>query len=1065
MSVRSTPSVVVTDRSGLCECLDRLARQKGQNRPVSTYRLQFHKGFRFADARRLVGYLHELGITHVYASPILKARSGSTHGYDITDHNQVNPEIGSEEEFQDLTGDLRAHGMKLVLDFVPNHMGVGNGGNPWWQDMLENGRASDYADFFDIDWQPVKGELRNKVLIPILGDLYGLELERGHIKLQYGETGFLVGYFEKRFPIDPQTVPMIFETMGDLRVQPPEISPGEMERSELEDVLWKLRELPPHSITSTELGQQRQREIPALKRRFHELLGRSPQVTALVNEAVRRCNGTPGDGHSFDALHRLLEAQAYRLAYWRVSAQEINYRRFFDINDLAGLRMDNPRVFAATHKLLRRLLANGSVHGLRLDHPDGMLNPIQYFTRLQMLYAASQCIGPDPTGLLAENGIELEVQEIFGQHDGMSQQAPLYTLAEKILEPGESLPQNWPVDGTVGYEFVRLVNGIFIDQRSSRAFSTLYRRFIGGPVDIETLIYESKKLIMHTALSSEVTVLSHMLEEISITDRHARDFTRPALTDAIREAIACFPVYRTYIDERGGMSAQDRAHILEAITRAKRRNPGTAAALFDWFRDLLLLSPSELSGPEWHRDRLRFTLKFQQLTGPVMAKGLEDTVCYVYNCFIAGNEVGCTPAEFGIPLDEFHRGNLERSLNWPFSLLTTSTHDTKRSEDVRARLNVLSEMPREWSRQVMRWRRLNRASKQVLNDGRRVPDSNEEYFFYQTLVGAWPLATVSRSPAPVSRGETQNGKRETQTNGGEHDEFVRRIQQYMNKAVHEAKVNLSWVNPDPEYVTALETFIGHILAPHHGARANLFLQQFEAFLPPIAFFGALNSLAQTLIKISAPGVPDLYQGNELWEFSLVDPDNRRPVDFELRQRLLTDLLTAATRDEDQQVSQTAAQDASEVSRQNAPDPTALRPEKVLPLVSELLANWRDGRLKLWTILHALRFRRQHPQLFQAGGYLPVCATGDKPEHVVAFLREHGREAVFLVVPRFAYSLMKGQLIPPLGSVWGGTELGVPAGYNEFLNVLTGERLNAGSGRTLLCRDIFANFPVALLRAL
>jgi len=1118
MSVRSSPSAPVIDRRGLCECLNQLAEQKAQKCPISTYRLQFHQGFRFADACGLVEYLHELGITHVYASPILKARSGSTHGYDIIDHNQINPEIGSEEEFRELTRELQARGMRLVLDFVPNHMGVGHGGNPWWQDVLENGRASEYADFFDIDWQPVKGELRDKVLIPVLGDLYGAELERGHIKLQYGEAGFGVSYYDKRLPIDPQTIPVIFETMGDLRIQPPEISLGDAERGELEDVLWKLRELPPHSATAPELALQRQREIPALKQRFRELLERSPQVLALVREALRRCNGTPGDAHSFDALHRVLEAQAYRLAYWRVSAQEINYRRFFDINDLAGLRMDNPRVFAATHKLLRRLLAQGSVSGVRLDHPDGMLNPIQYFTRLQMLYAASQCLGPEPTGPLAENGIELEVQEMCGQHDGMNRQAPLYALAEKILEPGESLPQNWPVDGTVGYEFVRLVNGIFVDQRNARAFDAAYRRFIGGPIDIDTLIYESKKQIMHTALSSEVTVLSHMLDEISSTDRYARDFTRLALTDAIRETIACFPVYRTYIDERGGMSAQDRTHILEAITRAKRRNPGTAAALFDWLRDLLLLIPDELAGPEWQRDRLRFTLKFQQLTGPVMAKGLEDRVCYVYNRLIAGNEVGCTPAEFGISVDEFHRGNLERSRNWPFSLLATSTHDTKRSEDVRARLDVLSEMPREWSRQALRWRRLNRTRKQVISDGRTVPDQNEEYFLYQTLVGAWPLSAVAR--AAGIRGET--GSNEGGTAAGkvtEHENFVQRIQRYMNKALHEAKVNLSWVNPNPEYTAALEVFLARILEPHQGDKANAFWQQFEAFLPPVAFFGALNSLAQTLIKIAAPGVPDFYQGNELWDFSLVDPDNRRPVDFPLRRRLLRDLLAAAAGDQqqargtgfkngtgpksrsfeaaktgaasqDDTIFETSSSNKSQVrtasdilaghdedqqpcavaqeeytgSCENAGNPLTLRPERVLPLLSEMLANWQDGRLKLWTTASALRCRREFSRLFQAGSYLPVYATGDKQEHVVAFMREHGQDAVLLAVPRLAYSLMKGQPVPPLGNVWGGTELAAPAAYNEFRNVLTGERLSAGSGRNLLCRDIFANFPVALLRA-
>jgi (1->4)-alpha-D-glucan 1-alpha-D-glucosylmutase len=810
---------------------------------------------------------------------------------------------------------------------------------------------------------------------------------------------------------------------------------------------------------------QRQREIPELKRRFRELAERSLQVAALVQEAVRRCNGTPGEARSFDTLHRLLEAQAYRLAYWRVSAQEINYRRFFDINDLAGLRMDDPQVFATTHKLIRRLLADGSMSGLRFDHIDGLLNPIQYFTRVQMLYAASQCLGPEPKGPLAENGIELEIQEIFGQHDWVNQQAPLYVLAEKILGPEESMPRTWPVDGTVGYDFLRLVNGAFIDQRNARAFTALYRRFIGGPVEIDTLIYESKKLVMHTALSSEVTVLSHMLEEISSTDRYARDFTRPALADAIREAIACFPVYRTYIDERGGMTAQDAAHIQEAITRAKRRNPGTAAALFDWLRDLLLLKPSEGAGPESQRNRLRFTLKFQQLTAPVMAKGLEDRVCYVYNRFIAQNDVGCTPAEFGISADEFHRGNLERFQNWPFSMLATSTHDTKRSLDVRARLDVLSEMPREWAAQVLRWRRLNRGRKPVLSDGRTVPDQNEEYFLYQTLVGSWPV-TLSPSYPRFSEGKQETDHREPETRREESEDFLQRIQQYMKKAVHEANVNLSWVNPDAEYVAALEGFIARILTPHQHRKPNLFLQEFEAFLPPILFFGALNSLSQTLIQATAPGVPDTYQGAELWDLSLVDPDNRRPVDFALRQRRLAELLPALTAEPTTGSSPAQPQPSKLNGSHTESAPSAgLRAERGLPLVSELLASWRDGRVKLWLTLCALRFRRERSQLFQFGSYLPIAAAGDKQGHIIAFLREHEGQAALTVVPRFAYSLMKGQLVPPLGSIWGETELSLPPAHSEFVNILTGERLRAINGRTLLCREVFANFPVALLAAL
>ena len=867
--MRGSPASLTLESSGLSECLDRLAASKEANRPLATYRLQFRREFRFEDARQLVPYLRCLGISHCYASPILRARPGSQHGYDITDHNSLNPEIGTPEEFASFVAELKAHGMGLVLDIVPNHMGVGYGTNPWWQDVLENGRTSLYAEFFDIDWEPFKAELRDKVLLPLLGGSYGDELEQGHIRLRYEDGRFFVtyyDYYDKRLPLDPQTIPLIFEPLGDLQGR---FDGGRPQLWELEDVLRELRNSPPHSTSDPELIRQRRELVPELTRRLAALVQRSPSVRQIVEKAVQVLNGKPGDSRSFDPLHRLLEAQAYRLALWRVSAEEINFRRFFDINDLVGLRMENPQVFAATHQLIRRLLADGSVNGLRIDHPDGLFNPRQYFTRLQMLYAASQCCGPQPRAPVAENGIELPAQEIFGQHDWMHRRAPLYVVVEKILEPGEELPQEWPVDGTAGYDFLNQVNGIFIEQRNARALTNIYRRFLGGAVDPDQLIYESKKQIMQNALASEVTVLSHMLDEISCTDRKARDFTRKALSDAIRETIACFPVYRTYIDERGEISDRDRAYIGEAVARAKRRNAASAWAIFDFLRDILLLRDGDPG--QWtdsHRKRLYFTLKFQQLTGPVMAKGLEDTVCYVYNRLLSLNEVGGSPKQFGVSVDDFHAANLRQLERWPFSMLATSTHDTKRSEDVRARIDVLSEIPKPWSAEVMRWRRLNRARKRPLADGRNVPDPNEEYLLYQTLVGSFPFDFAA-----------------------EREDYTRRIQQYMFKAVHEAKVNLSWIHPDPEYSDALQGFIARILAAPPRGRHNQFLDALEKFASSVAFFGAMNSLAQVLLKITSPGVPDIYQGTELWDFSLVDPDNRRAVDFKSRQTMLFDLET------------------------------------------------------------------------------------------------------------------------------------------------------------------------------
>ena len=1004
LNMRSNPAVLLPETSGISECLDRLAAQKRSARPVSTYRLQFNAGFGFQQARHLVGYLHALGVSHVYSSPVLKARPGSMHGYDITDHNLLNPEVGSFEDLQGLVQELRNFGMGQVLDIVPNHMGIGLGENPWWRDVLANGRASEFAEFFDIDWEPIKSELKDKLLIPILGDQYGAELERGHIRLVGDESGFRVEYYDKVLPLDPQTIPQIFEPLS-----------SEIHDPELRNVLAGLRSLPLHNSRDGDLVRQRRRSIPPLTEALQNLLLHSRETRALLEKALSLPNGRPGDAHSFDSLHRLLEAQVYRLAHWRVSGEEINYRRFFDINDLIGLRMENPRVFAATHQLLRQLLAEDLIQGIRIDHCDGLLNPRQYMVRVQMLFAASQCVGAKVRPPLAENGIEIEVQQVFGQHDWMRDRAPLYTVVEKILEPGEDLPCEWPVDGTSGYDFTTLVNGIFIDRRNEKQFTNLYHRFTGAVHDVDSVIYNSKKLIMHASLASEVNVLAHMLDEISVSDRYARDFTRKALRDVIRETIACFPVYRTYIDERGEITPRDQAYINEAIVRAKRRNPDKAPASFDFLRDILLLNKrdSQEQGED-HRSKLYFTLKFQQLTGPVMAKGLEDTACYVYNRFIACNEVGGSPKQFGVRVEDFHEGNIKRAERWPFSMLATSTHDTKRSEDVRARLDVLSEMPRLWGRQVFNWRKINRTRKRLLSDGRRVPDYNEEYFLYQTLVGSLPFELASESAE-------------------QRQAYVDRIKQYMTKAVHEAKVNLSWINDDPQYVEALQHFVDRILASASTGRANAFVEQLQGFARITFFYGAINSIAQRLLMITSPGNPDIYQGMELWNFSLVDPDNRRPVDYELRQRLVSALDRRA------------------------------ESGNLTGLCAELLNNYQDGRVKLWTTMQALRIRRERRELFQAGKYTPLFAIGAKKDHLLAFAREHNSQVAIIAVPRLSYTLAGGSLAQPLGDVWGATELPVPSRTAEFIeNVFTGEKVRVTGHRTLLCRELFAHFPVALL---
>jgi (1->4)-alpha-D-glucan 1-alpha-D-glucosylmutase len=991
-------------RAKVRHCLDEMAKGIGKRVPLSTYRLQMNREFRFKDAIRIVPYLAELGVSTFYASPILKARAGSMHGYDIIDHNHINEEIGTESEFFALTNALKERGMTLILDVVPNHMGVGYGTNPWWQDVLQNGQASKFANYFDIDWDPLKEELHNKVLLPVLGNPYGDELEAGRLKVKFTGREFLFEYYDRLLPIDPQTYPLIVQALGE-----PDTSHAE--GRELLGLLAAFADLPHHETEDSERATKRQKQLPFLMQRLQDLIARSEEMKQYVERALERLNGRVGDSHSFDALHQLLEQQAYRLAHWRVSAEEINYRRFFDINDLIGLRMEDPQVFASTQGLIRKMLGTGAVSGLRIDHPDGLFNPPQYFQRLQMLYAASQCYGPEPKGELAENGIEADMQAEFGLHDWSRDRAPMYVVVEKILEEGEELP-DWPVAGTVGYEFANLMTNLFIDPAVERSFTNLYSRFTGHTTDVDQLVYQSKKLIMHSALSSEVNVLAHLLDEVSSLDRRARDFTRKSLRDAIREAIACFPIYRTYIDERGSITERDRRFIEQAIRRAKRHNTSVPGPVFEFLQDILLLRGNDGGAPvHGYRKQLYFTLKFQQLSGPVMAKGLEDTSCYLYNRFVAVNEVGGAPREFGISVDEFHEANLKRSEKWPHQMLTTSTHDTKRSEDVRARLAVLSEMPRTWASQVIRWRRINKARKLTIGEEQAVPDLNEEYLLYQTLVGAWPL------PQRLEDGFALEDEA--------RERFTQRIQQYMIKAVNEAKVNMSWINPNHEYTEGIERFVEKILRPGTDAKPNNFLRLIQEFLPRVAFFGAINSLSQALVKLTAPGVPDVYQGQELFDFSLVDPDNRRGVDFAIRETLLR----AMPADEDRW------------------------PEHC----AEMLRTWTDSRTKMWLTYRVMRARRDHRELFDRGGYQALRGYGAKAANLVAYARSLREQTAVVVFPRFAHNLMDGELKAPVGTSWGDLRIGLPSG--TYKNLLTGERVEGGETRV---GDVLKSFPVGLL---
>jgi (1->4)-alpha-D-glucan 1-alpha-D-glucosylmutase len=701
-----------------------------------------HRGFNFDAAAAIVPYLQRLGLGDFYASPIFEARPGSMHGYDVTRHDRLNPELGGAEHFVPFAERLRNHEMGLLLDIVPNHMGIGRD-SVWWQDVLENGHASRYANYFDIDWSPLKEEMRNKLLLPILGNQYGEELEAKRIQVALEDGRFYVKYYDDhRFPASPRSIPLIFfrRPIGTL--------PGEQETAELPndltEVLRELTQLPPHESTDPQLQADRQQRLAALLPRLRTVLA-SEEALPAIHRALDAMNGTEGDPHSFDGLHAFLNVQPYRLAYWRTSAEEINYRRFFDVNDLVGLRMETPEVFADTHGLIRELLAKKQVTGLRIDHCDGMFNPRQYLIRLQLLYLASQCAGPKPISETAANGIERSVLDQVRGYDWSASHGPLYVVVEKILEPREHMPQEWPVHGTSGYDFVYFANNIFIQRDNLKPFNTLYDRVLGHSTNPDLIIYRSKLQVMQNSLASEVHVLTNMLSKIAAADRHARDFTDNILESVIRETIACFPVYRTYTDERGTYPDRDIAFIQSAIRQAKRRNQDIDASAFDFLCDMLLLRRRDKTpGREIDPQQLRFALKFQQLTGPVMAKGVEDTTFYVYNRFVSSNEVGGDTKSFGITLEEWHASNEERLANSPDSMLTTSTHDTKRSEDVRSRLNVLSEIPNGWAGAVRRWQRSNAKEKRTLSDGRVAPDANEEYLLYQTIAALWPWQTNER---------------------------------------------------------------------------------------------------------------------------------------------------------------------------------------------------------------------------------------------------------------------------------------------------------------------------------
>jgi (1->4)-alpha-D-glucan 1-alpha-D-glucosylmutase len=901
-------------------------------------------------------YLADLGISDLYASPILTPRRGSQHGYDVVDCHAINPELGGMERFEILSQILKQHGLGWVQDIVPNHMAF-DSQNQVLVDVLENGPDSPYHEFFDINWNHLYEGIRGRVLAPFLGKFYGDCLESGELQLRYSEQGLAVHYYEFRFPIRIESYYRVISyDLARLRNQLGRSHPHFIK---LLGGLYLLKYIP-----SGEEGQERYNQISFIKQLLWELWNSAPEVREFIEENIHIFNGEAGKPESFDLLDSLLDEQFFRLSYWKVGNEELNYRRFFTINDLISLRIEDAKVFEFTHKLILKLVAEGKINGLRIDHIDGLYDPAQYLQRLR-------------------------------------EKAPyVYLVVEKILEHGEELPVNWPCQGTSGYDFLGMVNGLFCQPASETDFTALYHSFIGDATSCATLIDCNKRMIVDKHLAGDIDNLAHLLKRISERYRYASDFTLYGLQMALVEIMVQFPVYRSYIG-RAGSSRADQDCIRQIIDRVRPHIPDFRNEL-EFIKRFLCLEFDEHMAAEDKDQWLHFVMRMQQFTGPLMAKGVEDTVFYVYNRLLSLNEVGAGPLQFGIDLNEFHAFNQHRVSCWPHAMNATATHDAKRGEDVRARLNVLSEIPAEWEGCLRKWHDINRERKVRIGD-REAPGKDDEYLLYQTLLGAYPFDLA------------------------EYPTFIERVKAYLIKAVREAKMHTNWLEPDRRYEDALLAFAEQVMQP---GKDNPFLQAFLPFQRRIQHHGMLNSLAQTLLKMTTPGLPDFYQGTELWDLSLVDPDNRRPVDFERRCTLLKDLQARAS-------------------------------AGILPLITELLAAPEDGRIKLFLIYHALQARGAERELFQHGAYQKLTVIGSLKGHVVAFARELGERRALIVAPRFPSGLVKDGEYPLGEAVWHETRVLPPTGSRlRWRHVLTGQTVQGEEA--LWLREVFQHFPVAML---
>lgn len=924
--------------------------------PTATYRLQFTPSFGFKDARRIVPYLQRLGITHLYASPIFKAVTGSTHGYDVVDPTRVNPQLGTEADFRRLLSDVRGRGMGWVQDIVPNHMAF-NGENAWLMDLFEKGRRSAYARVFDIEWRDTYQSLKGRLLAPFLGRFYSQCLEDKEIQLKYAHGRLTVNYYELCFPLRLDTYQDVL--LFDVEQLEKDLAHDTQTYTQYRSLLDRL----PETVTARD--SRAFDRIEETKRRLWDLTREQPVLKKHIQHNIAQFNGKRGRPDSFNRLDALLARQFFRLTFWKFGSEEINYRRFFNINQLISIRVEDGEVFQQTHRLVLSLIADGLVTGLRIDHIDGLYDPQRYLQRLRK--AAPRC----------------------------------YIVAEKILEWDEELPAHWPVEGTSGYQNLNRINAVFVDHKNERAMDAVYQRFSGMQWDFAELVGDKKRLIIGKHMAGDIENLAHHIKRISQRDRYGRDITIYGLKRALVEVMTYFPCYRTYVDS-DEVSPRDRAVIEEALQTARGYNPGLAYEL-DFIRDILLLQFKDYLNDRERRRWVHFVKRFQQFTGPLMAKGFEDTTLYIYNRLLSLNEVGGHPDHFGGSLAGFHKYQRRRAADWPHAMTASATHDTKRGEDQRARLNVLSEIPREWRARLKTWRLMNQDKKTGRRD-RAMPDKNDEYFLYQALLGGWPLEQA---------GEEQ---------------LKPRLKEYMIKAVREAKRHTAWISPDDKYEQACLDFIDGILDPR---RSRDFLKDFRVFQKKVAGYGIYNSLAQTVLKLTVPGVPDFYQGAEGWDFSYVDPDNRRPVDFEQRKARL-----------------------EESGVRFKEDP--------LGWCAELLKDRSDGRIKQFVIERLLALRNQETALFSEGDYQPLKVAGRCAAHAVAFARRHGDTVCVVVVPRLLAGLVnEGR--PPLGKIWGGTDVLLPGALRrrDWRDAITG-RVVGRAEKSLALSDVFKSLPLVVL---